>query len=200
MTEKIFDELAEMYDSWYNRKKDIFLKEVECFRKIIDADKPWLEVGVGSGRFAKALGIEYGLDPAKNMVELARKRGIKVFLGYGEKMPFSDEFFGAVFLIVTICFVKDPEAVLKEAWRVLKPHGKIYLGLIPRDFPLGQEYIKKGQRGHKFYSAARFFSMEEIKNLLEKTGFRITKICYAGLEKKDFVCIEAQKKISSIKS
>lgn len=196
MVEKIFDEFAELYDSWYDRKRNIFLKEVECFRKIIDADKPWLEIGVGSGRFAEILGIEYGLDPAARMVELAKKRGINVVLGYGERIPFPNEFFGAVFIIVTLCFVEDPEAVLRESWRVLRPQGKLYLGFIPKDSPLGQEYIKKAHRGHRFYSMARFFSMKEIRDLLERNGFRITKIRYAELEKKDFVCLEAQKVVS----
>ena len=193
MSEKVFDELAEKYDAWYDKHKEVFKKEVECFKIIVDAPKPWLEIGVGSGRFAEALGIEYGIDPAKRMVELARKRGVKATVGYGEKLPYKDETFGAVFIIVTICFVEDPIKVLEEAWRVLRPGGKLYLGIIPRDSPLGQEYVEKGKKGHKFYSIAKFYTIGEVEEMLKKCGFVISKIRFAGLEKKDFVCIEAIK-------
>ncbi len=194
MSEKVFDEFAEEYDSWYDRHREEFIKEVECFKAIIDAPKPWLEIGVGSGRFAEALGIEYGIDPSKNMVRLAQKRGIRAVVGYGEQLPYKDETFGAVFIIVTICFVKDPIRVLKETWRVLKPGGKLYMGIIPRDSPLGKEYMEKSKRGHRFYSLAKFYTIGEIREMLERCGFEITKIRSAGLKKKDFVCIEAIKR------
>jgi len=195
MSEKIFDMYAEDYDRWYEEHKEEFMKEVECFRRIVDAPKPWLEIGVGTGRFAYELGIEYGVDPAENMIRFARRRGIISIIGRGEKLPFPDNFFGAVFMIVTICFVENPIAVLKEANRVLRDEGKLYIGLIPRDYPLGQLYLEKASRGHRFYSSAKFYTIDEIIAMLKETGFRITKIAEAGLEPKDFVCIEAIKEI-----
>jgi len=193
MSEEVFDKYAELYDQWYDKHRETFEKEVECFKKIIDAEKPWLEIGVGSGRFAEALGIEYGIDPAERMVELARKRGINAIVGYGERLPYEDKTFGAVFLIVTLCFVRDPIKVLREAWRVLKRGGKIYIGLIPRDSPLGKEYMEKGKKGHRFYSTARFYTINEVRKMLKICGFIVSKIVYAGLKKKDFVCIEGIK-------
>jgi len=193
MSEDIFDKYAEEYDEWYERHMETFMKEVECFRRIIDAERPWLEIGVGSGRFASILGIEYGIDPARRMVEMARRRGVKAVVGYGESLPYEDGMFGAVFIIVTICFVRDPIRVLKEAWRVLKDQGKLYIGFIPRDSPLGREYLDKAKRGHRFYSKARLYTMREIREFLTACGFRITKVAYAGLKKGNFVCIEAIK-------
>ena len=194
MSENIFDMYAKEYDDWYDKHKEEFEKEVKCFKKIIDAPKPWLEIGVGSGRFAYSLGIEYGIDPSEEMIKLARKRKIVAFIGRGENLPFPDRFFGAVFIIVTICFVEEPIRVLSESYRVLRNDGKLYLGLIPRDYPLGQLYIKKAKEGHKFYSVAKFYTISEIRKMLTDTGFEVTKVVEAGIEPKDFVCIEAVKK------
>ena len=66
-----------------------------------------LEIGVGTGRFAEALKIRYGVDPAPKMLELARPRGIDTVLGYAEKLPFHNDTFDSVFMITTLCFVQD---------------------------------------------------------------------------------------------
>lgn len=195
MSEKVFDKYAEKYDSWYDRNPEVFRKEVECLISIIDAEKPWLEIGVGSGRFAEKLGIEYGIDPSEKMVRIARQRGINAIVGYGEDLPYEDESFGAVFLIVTLCFVKDPIKVLREAWRVLKKGGKIYIGFVPRESELGRVYMEKASRGHVFYSVARFFSTDEVVKMLRECGFEVLKIKCAGLEIKDFCCIEGMKRL-----
>ena len=80
---------------------------------------PLLEVGVGTGRFAQALGIEYGVDISSGVLKFAKKREITVVKGAGEELPFKDKVFGGVFLIVTLCFVDAPLKVLKESARVL---------------------------------------------------------------------------------
>ena len=57
-----FDELAAEYDAWFDKEgSHIFFNEVKAFQGVLpDLPKPWLEIGVGSGRFAQALGIETG--------------------------------------------------------------------------------------------------------------------------------------------
>jgi SAM-dependent methyltransferase len=99
-----FDAFAAAYDAWFEEEGRLpFDIEVEALRPLLPLlPKPWLEVGVGSGRFAQALGIGLGLDPSVRLLELARNRGIEVVLGKGERTPFRDESFGTVFLIVTV--------------------------------------------------------------------------------------------------
>ncbi|MBS3794732.1 MAG: class I SAM-dependent methyltransferase, partial [Candidatus Thorarchaeota archaeon] len=76
--------------------------------------EPWLEVGVGSGRFARALGIEVGIDPSRELLEMAKQRDINIALARGEDGVFMNGSFGTVFLIVTICFLENPMKVLTE--------------------------------------------------------------------------------------
>ena len=173
-----FDSLASEYDTWFEREgKSIFAIEVHACQEILPLlQKPWLEVGVGSGRFAQALGIETGLDPSIKLLDMARNRHICVFLGKGENTPLRDELFGAVFLIVTLCFVDSPLKVLKEAYRLLEGNGKIVLGLVLRESPWGRFYQGRKEKGHRFYKYATFYSYAEVAGLLGQASFSIEKV------------------------
>ena len=173
-----FDDLAPEYDAWFDKEGSIiFFVEVQAFRTLLPSlPKPWLEIGVGSGRFAQALGIETGIDPSIKLVEMARKRGINAFLGRGEEPLFDAASFGTVFLIVTLCFLDLPLEVLKEASRILTPGGKIVLGLVLKESPWGQVYQLKKVRRHRFYKYATFYSCDEVVRLLVQAGFFIEKV------------------------
>ncbi len=173
-----FDPLASAYDAWFDGEgKLIYATEVKAFREILPLlPKPWLEVGVGSGRFAQALGIENGIDPSTNLLAMTKRRGVTGFLARGEEQFFDKETFGTVFLIVTLCFVDSPLAVLKESYRILKPGGKIALGLVLRETPWGQHYQMKKQEGHRFYKYATFYSYQEVAEFLENACFTIEKV------------------------
>jgi len=174
----LFDSLALDYDNWFKREGMlIFAIETDAFREILPLlPKPWLEIGVGSGRFAQALGIEIGLDPSVKLLDIAKNRNLNVLLGRGENAPFAGGAFGTVFLIVTLCFVDSPLAVLVEASRLLKQGGKIVFGLVLRESPWGEFYQLKKEKGHRFYKHATFHSYAEVVELLEQAGFSIEKI------------------------
>lgn len=173
-----FDSLASDYDNWFEREgKSVFTIETEAFREILPLlSEPWLEVGVGSGRFAQALGIGIGVDPSLRLLEMARKRGVNVFLGRGEDTPFTDGVFGAVFVIVTICFADSPLGILTEANRLLKQSGKVVLGLVLWESPWGQFYQLEKEAGHRFYKHATFYRYADVARLLKQSGFRVEKI------------------------
>ena len=60
-----FDNLASEYDAWFDKEGSlIFFIEAQAFKTLLKSlPRPWIEIGVGSGRFAQALGIETGIDP-----------------------------------------------------------------------------------------------------------------------------------------
>ena len=173
-----FDDLASDYDAWFEKEgKSIFAIEVAAFHEVLPSlPKPWLEVGVGSGRFARALGIETGVDPSIRLLGMARWRGITAFLGRGEQELFDKESFGAVFLIVTLCFVDSPLDVLKEAYRILVPGGKIVMGLVLKESPWGRFYERKKREGHRFYKYATFYSYGDVVRLLQQAGFSTEQV------------------------
>ncbi len=173
-----FDEMASEYDSWFDGDGSlIFAIEVKAFRKLLPAlPRPWLEIGVGSGRFARALGIETGIDPSLRLVEMARQRGINALRGRGEQALFAAGTFGTVFLIVTLCFLDSPRDVLRQANRMLAPGGKIVLGLVLKEGPWGRFYQRKKDEGHRFYRYAHFYGYDEVSRFLIQAGFATDKV------------------------
>jgi SAM-dependent methyltransferase len=168
-----FNALAAEYDAWFDGEGSlIFSSEVRAFRKLLPSlPEPWLEIGVGSGRFARALGIETGIDPSSGLVEIAKTRGINAVVGRGEERIFPAASFGTVFLITTLCFLDAPLDVLKEVGRILVPGGKLVLGLIFRESPWGRLYQRKKKAGHRLYKYARFYSRDEVFRLMFQAGF-----------------------------
>lgn len=173
---RVFDTRAAEYDAWYDGEpgKGIFAMEVECLKPFLQTcPRPHLEIGVGTGRFAAALKVEYGLDPAPGPLRIAASRGIQVVRAVGEKVPFADGSFGGVLLALTLCFVDNPLAVLRETRRILRPDGRLMLGLVPGESPWAKHYLRKGDEGHWIYRGARFYSREQIESLLRLSRFEV---------------------------
>jgi len=99
-----------------------------------------LEIGSGYGMFLVAIrrlagGISFGLEPgaddyvsgeiAQRLLSAARiDRGIMIH-GEGECLPFGKDMFDIVYSSNVLEHVRDPEAVLHESFRVVKPGGRL---------------------------------------------------------------------------
>ncbi len=171
-TADLFNRLWELYDEWYYRHRVIAENEVKLVRSMV-RKHPVLEVGVGTGFFAWNIGAEYGIDPSINMLSKAVTRGIEVVQGVGESLPFRDNVFGTVLLIVTLCFVDDPRRVLKESSRVAMHEGDVVACIVPRDSSWGRKYVEEAKRGHVFYSRAKFYTVDEVVSMMEAAGLNV---------------------------
>lgn len=174
------DQLAHKYDLWFDSPdgKEFFHIELACVQEVLtDNSGRWLEVGVGTGRFASALGIHEGVDPSEPALLLARNRGIDGRQGKAEELPFADETFDGVLLVTTLCFISDARRAMREFRRVVKPGGRLVIGMIPADSPWGRQCSEKGRKGHPFYSTAHFHSVGEVMTLTEQVGFTLTSAC-----------------------
>lgn len=171
-----FDTHAAEYDKWFESAEGrvLFASEVGAIRPLMmNLEHPFLEIGVGTGRFAKELGIDEGIDPSEQALLFARERGVKAQRATGEDIPFADASFGAVFILFTLCFVESPDRVLSEAARVLKRGGCVVVGIINRDSAWGELYMRKKAEGHPIYRHARFYSAAELSALLKTAGLNI---------------------------
>lgn len=171
-----FKAYANDYDEWFDSKRGsmLFSQELGCLQQAIDhvtVTGRWLEIGVGSGRFASALGVGEGVDPVLEMVNLAAARGIETYLATGEKLPFENEMFAGVLMVCSICFVEKPEDVFSECWRVLKESGRLVIGFIPANSLWGHYHSQRGKQRHRFYSSANFYSVEDIKSMAIQAKF-----------------------------
>ncbi len=170
-----FDEYVADYDAWYDEAgKLVFETELRSLQKVLPSlSRPWLEVGVGTGRFAQALGIGTGVDIAVKMLEIASQRDTATSLASGEQLPFADRCFGAVFLITTMCFLKQPLSVLHEVHRVLVSGGKLVLAVMPAHSAWTQLYEEMKHRGDSLYTHATFRSYDELISLVERGDFSV---------------------------
>ncbi len=171
-----FDSIAREYDAWYDSKEGstIFEEEVQALL-LVKGRVPgrWLEVGVGTGRFANELGVSDGIDPSGEMLALAAARGISTKRGVAETLPYGDKEFDGVLFVVTLCFVESPACAFEECARVLRPKGACVVGIVPASSPWGQEYQRKAKAGHPVYSHATFFSVEEVVRLASGCGLML---------------------------
>jgi ubiquinone/menaquinone biosynthesis C-methylase UbiE len=95
-----------------------------------------VEIGAGTGASLphyelarRVVAIEPDASMAKRLPHRLEeaKVPVEVVTARAEKLPFPDESFDAAVAAFVLCSVDDPQAVLAEARRVLRPGGKLVL-------------------------------------------------------------------------
>jgi len=112
----IFEKKWQEYDKWYDDHEAVYKSELHAVKELIPKGTG-LEIGVGTGRFAAPCHVEFGIDPSINMLHLAKKRNVKVVQGVGEKLPFKNDSFHFILIMVTLCFLNDVSKVIHESKR-----------------------------------------------------------------------------------
>lgn len=174
----LFDTVADDYDAWFDspRGRAVFTAEKRCLERLIPQKRDqWLEVGVGSGRFASALGVPYGVDPSNQMLKKAEERDIDTRLGTAEDLPYGNNSMRGVLMVTTACFLSELEQALREIARVLISNGTLLIGTIPAESPWGEQYRRKAESGHRIYSRATFHTCNNILETTIKAGFTLQR-------------------------
>jgi SAM-dependent methyltransferase len=165
-----FQRYTVRYERWFEDNPWVYQAELKAVRSLVPQGWYGVEIGVGTGRFAEPLGITIGVEPSSNMREVAQNKGIKVFDGVAENLPFKNSIFEFVLMVTTICFVDDIDTSFKEALRVLTKGGHLIIGLVDRTSPLGKVYHRR-RESNVFYREATFYSVEEVLEVMKKAGF-----------------------------
>jgi SAM-dependent methyltransferase len=172
----VFEQHAQNYDEWFDEHESVYQAEIAALREFVPVTGMGIEVGVGTGRFAVPLGVEFGLDPSRRMLQKARRRGLSVCQAVGGQMPFHDRQFDLVLLVTVICFVDDVPMLLQELHRVLKREGRLIIGFINRNSELGRMYERR-KEASMFYRDARFYSVAEVGDWVKEAGFGSLRFC-----------------------
>jgi len=167
---RVFDEYANDYDTWFDEHDDVFQAQQRMLRAAIPNQGQGLEVGVGSGRFAAPSGTRYGIDPSRELIRIAKRRGIEVVRGEGEHLPYRTSSFDYVLMMTVICFLDDVTAVFREVNRVLQPGGILIIGFIEKDGEIYRIYQGETKKG-RFLRVARFRTAEEVDEFFRDAGF-----------------------------
>ncbi|MBQ2897510.1 MAG: class I SAM-dependent methyltransferase [Clostridia bacterium] len=79
---------------------------------------------------------KYGVE-AKQLQEKLNLEGFEFMCTDAANMPFAENTFDTVIMNDAMEHVAQPEMVLKEVYRVLKPSGKLYINFPPYNHPFG---------------------------------------------------------------
>lgn len=146
-----------------------------------------LDVGCGTGAFLKKMSQFriwelYGIEPAPFPAQIARKQFnlINVFQGTLLEAHYPSEFFDVVTWWDVLEHVPNPDACLKETFRILKPGGWIFIQTPdPHSWEarlFGPYWIGYDAPRHLY-----LFPRSVLIQHLEKTGFKIIKVSsFAG--------------------
>lgn len=166
-----FELYAAKYDAWFDKYPFVFKSELEALRAGLPyGDISGIEVGLGTGRFAKELGIKEGVEPARSMRMMALARGVEVLNGTAERLPYKDLHFDFVLMASCISYFNMLAPAFREANRVLKKGGSLVVGFIEKDSIIGKEYEAKRQT-NVFYKQALFYSADRVAEEIKKAGF-----------------------------
>ena len=166
----VFEEAAVEYDEWFESHKWVYKSEVEAVGRLLPEKGTGIEIGVGTGRFSIPFGIKVGIEPARAMAEIARRRGVFVCESKAEHLPFRNNSFDFTLMVTTLCFLENPLQTLQEIKRILKPHGKTIIGMLDEESPPGKRYREKTKKS-KFYKNAKFYPVHLVLTWLRDFKF-----------------------------
>jgi arsenite methyltransferase len=154
-----------------------------------------LDVGCGTGRLAEYVanlvgdgGHVVGIDPLSLRIEIARRRSARNLsfqVGRSEHLDgFFENSFDAVYLNSVFHWLPEKPQSLAEAYRVLKPGGRLGISTAAKERPHELEAIVQtviqrppyDQRPNTFAAPPYKVTSDELSTLLEQAGFRVKSI------------------------
>lgn len=146
-----------------------------------------LDVGCGAGSVAKAVKRErpdlqvFGCDVSRSALAIARSSGddVDFRLATAERLPFGDAELDFVWIFDVLEHVADPELVLREVARVLKPGGRFHIVLPLEGQPrtlykllgCGTRWTAKVRHGGHI----QVFSAERFRAMSSACGLRVVR-------------------------
>jgi ubiquinone/menaquinone biosynthesis C-methylase UbiE len=181
-----YDEVADIYDERYDGSRGKYYHGHISDHVMRELPKGGflLDVGCGTGlfvqRYIREGGRAVGLDISPGMVRHGRQRcpDCGFCVGTADVLPFKDNTFDALASLLAFSYVPDPEGMLRECYRVLKPGGRIavctlsrtiFTSIVPIVYQVGEKVgLKKvgvGAFDEHYYTNA------EIAGLFREAGF-----------------------------
>ena len=180
-----YNKKAKRYDLTFDGKFTVKFKEVLYKNIEIKNGDTVADIACGNGRFLQKL-LEkssfrgYGVDVSEKMIEQAKKLNpeMKFYVASCDNLPFTD----SQMSIMTVCAAyhhfPEVDKFAKEANRVIKKDGMIYIAEIYLPSLLRllfNPFLRFSKAGD-----VKFYSLNEIKTLFENNGFVVKDFIIVG--------------------
>jgi ubiquinone/menaquinone biosynthesis C-methylase UbiE len=144
----------------------------------LNATSSVLEVGCGTGNYIiaiqEAIGCAcHGIDPSEEMLTRARGRSsqVRFATGRAEKLDFESAAYDLIFSVDVIHHIEDRAVFYREAFRLLKPGGKVCTAtdsedIIRRRQPLANYFPETVEP-----EIARYPRIADLRRMMEQAGF-----------------------------
>jgi len=201
----VFDATAAQYDLWYESPLGQAADDIEK-RLMAEAAAPLmaqdtLDLGAGTGQLSLYLAAQgarvTGLDISGKMLARARDKAVQANLAClfleadAAALPFPDGSFDVVTCLTALEFFPYPADALAEAWRVLRPGGRLVVGTIHRDSAWGEAYRAMAGEGDPIFRHARLFGRDELASLLGASRPSLSEGLYLGPDARPATLAEA---------
>lgn len=171
-----YNRKADDYDKTFDGKFTMRFKEVLLEEMMVETNNNILDVACGNGTFLKMLSHKHdieghGIDISEKMIENAKRRypDMTFEISGCEHTPFKDQMFDVVTVCAAYHHFPDTRAFAKEANRILKPKGLLYIAEVYYPFIIRailNPFVPLSKAGD-----VKFYSPREIQSNFEEYGF-----------------------------
>ncbi len=182
---------SEDYDTYYTESNlsdpkfihlrlDQIVERFAAYRKT----NRLLDIGCGAGSLLKAADragwLAEGLDISKTAIDHVRASGFQAFLGQLSDANYPDAYFDVVTASELLEHVPDPQSLIAEIARILRPGG-LWWATTPNATGLSSQVLGLRWSVISPPEHLHLFSIDGIKTLLLNHGFHSVKIRTEGV-------------------
>ena len=186
----LWEKIAANYDK-SSKFEEAYKLSIEKSKKVLESDYRVLEIACGTGiislGIADKVNSVVGVDISPKMISIAKEKAIRLSVNNadfqiadGYYLQYKDNTFDAILLFNVVHIVKEPDTILTEAYRLLKPNGYLITATDCYSEPVSflkniNVLVPKIMKQLGIINYLSYFSKKDIISLLKQNKFSIVE-------------------------